>query len=115
MLFRSHEQLPSLNDDRVSAWELDLKKVIDHLQNWRDHSTVEASDPVPVHTAQEVSDMIVRVEKLLQDFNPEAEELAQQLTHADPSNQSIWSEINQKAHDFDFEGALAALRKHRSM
>ena len=110
-----HEQLPSLNDDRVSAWELDLKKVIDHLQNWRDHSTVEASDPVPVHTAQEVSDMIVRVEKLLQDFNPEAEELAQQLTHADPSNQSIWSEINQMAHDFDFEGALAALRKHRSM
>jgi len=76
---------------------------------------VEASDPEPVHTAQEVSDMIVRVEKLLQDFNPEAEELAQQLTHADPSNQSIWSEINQKAHDFDFEGALAVLRQHRSM
>ena len=76
---------------------------------------VEAPDPVPVHTAQEVSDMIVRLERLLQDFNPEAEELAQLLTHSDPSNQNIWSEINQKAHDFDFEGALFTLRQHRSM
>jgi CheY-like chemotaxis protein len=110
-----HEQLPSLNDDRVSAWELDLKKVIDHLQSWRDHWTAEPADPMPEHTAQEVSDMIIRMEKLLQDFSPEAEELAQQLAHADPSNQSIWFEINQKAHDFDFEGALAVLRQHRSM
>jgi CheY-like chemotaxis protein/HPt (histidine-containing phosphotransfer) domain-containing protein len=108
-----HSELLAISDERLLEWEGALEQVVTHLQGWRSAGVVIETAPPLVRSQDEVMEMIDRLEKLLQDFNPEAEELAQELSQSDPNRQKVWSEIGQKSHDFDFERALALLRQHR--
>jgi signal transduction histidine kinase/CheY-like chemotaxis protein/NO-binding membrane sensor protein with MHYT domain/HPt (histidine-containing phosphotransfer) domain-containing protein len=103
------------SDLRITHWENEFNKIMIHLQTWR--SGLNTLEPVMTQKLDEteIAAMINELQKCLEEFNPDAEDLAKQLIQSDPDHENIWSIISQKAHDFDFESAISLLHEHRGI
>ena len=98
---------------RLDAWRADLGDIMAHFTRWRD-SRPSHEAPTPQGLSPQDRDTLMeRLAQLLQAFDPESVDVAEQLSLGDLPNQAAWAAVKQQAYDFDFDAALATLKDLR--
>jgi signal transduction histidine kinase/DNA-binding response OmpR family regulator/NO-binding membrane sensor protein with MHYT domain len=99
--------------EAMRLWQSDLDVVMTHLVSWRDEL---APPPPPLQPSEpkDIRALVERLERLLQGFDPESIEVAEQLAECDSEHSEIWAEVKERAYGFDFEAALKALHQTRT-